>query len=507
MAYRYIGKNSTPPDVTAKVTGKAKYAEDFRADGMVFCRLLTSPMPHARVRNIDASAALKMKGVLGVLTADEVPSFPPPNNPILNNNPRFVGEPILAVAAESETIAQDAIDKIKIDLEPLPFTVDPLDSLYPGGPSARLDGNVANRRLKLQTIKWTAKDFAVAGEGNLPMGKPAEEWSYGDLDAGFKQAKLVIEENFVTAGYSHHCMEPRTAMAYWQNGKCYVHGSTQSQSYIYPGLARYIGIKPKDLVYVAEFCGGGFGSKGAPYPIMSIPAHMSKKIGRPVMMRIDRAEEYAVGFARPGFQGRVKMGFREDGRITAVDLYVVHENGPNSGFWDFRNAGGTTSIMYQPLAMRWRGISVLTNTPARGAQRGPGENQTATAIEPLIDKAARKLGLDRVAIRRVNAPDNNGKYGKKRQPLTSAYLKEALDQGAAKFNWDEKKKLSGKRKGNKVIGIGVGQAWHSAGRNGYDGLVRITPDGKLHIHTGVGNLGTYSYFSTSRVAAEVLNCK
>ncbi|MGH6895895.1 MAG: xanthine dehydrogenase family protein molybdopterin-binding subunit [Geminicoccaceae bacterium] len=503
MAYNLIGKDFVPPDVVAKVTGRAKYAEDFRAEGMLFCKLLTSPMPHARVRNIDASEALAMDGVVDILTADDVPSLPPPENQILTMEPLFVGEPILAVAAVDETTAANAIEKIKVDLEPLPFTLDPLDSLYPGGPNARANGNVANVRLDLQEVKWEAGDFAVP-DGQLPRGQPAEEWSFGDLEAGFADAKLVIEQSFVTAGFSHHSMEPRTAMAYWQNGKCYVYGSTQSQSFVIPGLARYLEIEPENIVYVAEFCGGGFGSKGSAYPIMSIPGHMAKKTGRPVMMRIARHEEYALGSARPGFQGHVKIGFREDGRITAVDLYVVQENGPNSGFWDFRNAGSAVSIVYQPLAMRWRGISVLTNTPPRGAQRGPGENQIAAAVEPLIDKAARELGLDRIEIRRVNAPDMNAKYGAEQGPVTSAYLQDALLQGAERFGWEEKKQLSGRRNGSKVIGVGVGTAYHSAGSSGFDGLVRITPDGKLHIHTGVGNLGTYSHSGTSRVAAEVL---
>jgi len=503
MAYNLIGKDFVPPDVVAKVTGRAKYAEDFRAEGMLFCKLLTSPMPHARVRDIDASEALAMEGVVDILTADDVPSLPPPENQILTMEPLFVGEPILAVAAVDETTAAEAIEKIKVDLEPLPFTLDPLDSLYPGGPNARSNGNVANVRLDLQEVKWEAGDFAVP-EGQLPRGRPAEEWSFGDLDAGFADAKLVIEQSFVTAGFSHHSMEPRTAMAYWQNGKCYLHGSSQSQSFVIPGLARYLDVAPEDIVYIAEFCGGGFGSKGSAYPIMSIPGHMAKKTGRPVMMRIARHEEYALGSARPGFQGHVKLGFREDGRITAVDLYVVQENGPNSGFWDFRNAGSAVSIVYQPLAMRWRGISVLTNTPPRGAQRGPGENQIAAAVEPLIDKAARELGLDRVEIRRINAPDKDARYGAEQGPVTSAYLQDALVQGAERFGWEQKKQLSGQRQGSKVIGVGVGTAYHSAGSSGFDGLVRITPDGVLHIHTGVGNLGTYSHSATSRVAAEVL---
>jgi xanthine dehydrogenase molybdenum-binding subunit len=504
MAYDLIGKNFIPPDIYGKVTGKAKYAEDYRADGMVFCRLLCSPMPHARVKKVDASAALKLKGVLGILTAKDVPAFPPPQNPILTDEPHFVGEPILAVAAETEQLAQDAIELIKIEYEPLPFVVDPLDSLHPGGPNARTDGNVANPRIKYQTIKWTARDFALAGEGKLPMGEPAAQWTYGDLEAGFKDAKVVLDETFVIGSQCHHCMEPRSAMAYWQSGKVYVFGSSQSQSNSVPGLARYCGVEPKDLVFVAEYCGGGFGSKGNAYPEMAIPAHMSRKINRPVMMRIARHEEYAIGRGRAGFQGRIKVGFREDGRIVAMDAYVVAENGANIGFWDFENFGQTLSVVYQPLAMRWRGVPVLTNTPARGPQRGPGENQTALAMEPILDKAARQLGVDRVAIRLINAPDSNAKYGEKQLPMTSAFLKDALEKGAARFKWEEKLRMSGQRRGSKVIGVGVGSAFHTAGQTGFDGLVRITPDGKVHIHTGVGNLGTYSYAGTARVAAEVL---
>ena len=501
-----LGKDFTPPDVHGKVTGKAKYAEDFRAEGMLFCRLLTSPMPHGRVRNIDASAALAMEGVVDVLTADEVPEVPAFRNPILTNEPHYVGEPILAVAAVDETTAQDAIAKIKVDLEPLPFTVDPLESLRPGGPNCRRDGNTIVRGEGLREVKWAPEDFAAVAEGELPMGEPTAEWSYGDLEGGFASAAVVLDETFVTAGTSHHSMEPRTTMAYWQNGKCFVYGSNQSQSFVVPGLAGYIGIEPDSLVFVGEHCGGGFGSKGSAYPTQAIPALLSRKIRRPVMMRISRAEEYAIGSARPGFQGRIKMGFGSDGRLLACDLYIVQENGPNSGGGDWGAAASTVSIVYTPVAMRFRGVSVLTNTPPRGPQRGPGHNQIALAVEPLLDKAARELGIDRVAIRRINAPDQDSRYGGDRQAITSAYLREALDKGAARFDWDAKRARSGERRGSKVIGVGVGQAFHSAGANGFDGLVRLTPDGKLHIHTGVGNLGTYSYASTSRVAAEVLKC-
>ncbi len=502
--YKLIGKDFVPPDLVGKVTGKGKYAEDFRAEGMAFAKLLRSPMPHAKVRQVDARSALAMKGVLGVLTADDVPKVEAPEEPILTNEPVYAGEPILAVAAVDETTAANAIEQIKIDLQPLPFVIDPLESLRPGGPDARSEGNVANPRLNLQTIKWTARDFAVVSQGKLPAGKPAEEWQYGDVEAGFKQSDLVLEETFITQSLSHHSMEPRTGMAYWQNGKLFLHGSCQSAAYAVPGIAKLLGLDPAQLVFIAENCGGGFGSKGTGYPQWGIPALMAKKLGRPVMMRVSRNEEHAFGRARPSFQGYVKIGFRKDGRILALDLYVIQSNGPYRGFWDFRNSGNAVSLVYQPMAMRWRGIPVLTNTPPRSAQRGPGENQTATAIEPIIDKAARKLAVDRVAIRRINAPGHDGKYGAKQGPVTSSYLPEALDKGASRFNWAKKHALSGRRNGSKVTGVGVGTAYHSAGRTGYDGLLVIKPDGKLYIHNGTGNLGTFSYAATSRVAAEVL---
>src|SRR5262245_1353242 len=211
MAYTLLGHDFTPPDLRAKVTGKAKYTEDARADGMLFCRLLTSPMPHARVK-IDATEALKMEGVVAVLTADDVPPAAAPAEPILTNEPLFIGDRILAVAARSEELAQEAIDKIKVEYEPLPYVIDPLASLFPAGPDARSDGNVVTAQ-GVKTVKWTATDFATGGDTKLPMGAAGAEWSFGDVDAGFAAAKYVLDESFVTAALSHHCLEPRTCMA------------------------------------------------------------------------------------------------------------------------------------------------------------------------------------------------------------------------------------------------------------------------------------------------------
>ena len=521
--YKLIGHNYTTPDLVAKVTGKAKYAEDYRAEGMLFCKLLLSPMPHARVRGIDASRALAMPGVKAILTADEMPKAPPPAPPpgapaptpppteyALTNEPVYQGEPILALAAVDETTAADAIEQITLDLEPLPFVVDPLDSLRPDGPNARLEGNVYAAR-ELKTLKWADQDFAAAADGQLPMGEAPDTWSVGDLDAGFAAADLVLDESFLTQSTGHQPLETRSAMAYWQNGKLYLHGSTQSTVRTVASVAGWVGIDPSDVVVISEYTGGGFGSKIPGAHSMAIPALLSKKTGMPVMMRITREEEHYIGRARAGLQGRVRIGFRKDGRITALDLFIVQDNGPYAPQGDHRSCGEMTSLMCQPMAMRFRGVSVLTNTPPRTSQRSPGGMQANAIIEPVLSKAARRLGIDQVAIRRVNAPAGKAPFGApdpktgKQRYVTSAFVREALDRGAELFGWEARKAYAGKRRGTKVRGIGVGVGPYMAGSIGFDGLMVIRPDGRLQVQSGIGNLGTHSVIDVTRVAAEVLD--
>ncbi len=518
---KLIGQNYTPLDLVAKVTGRAKYAEDYRADGMLFTKLLLSPMPHARVTGIDARAALAMPGVKAILTADDLPDLRGAER-ALTNEPLYQGEPILAVAAVDELTAAEAVERITVHLEPLPFVVDPVESLRPTGANGRTEGNVwfpappaapgsggPPPRPKLQTLKWTEQDFAVAPEGGLPMGKAPDEWAYGDLETGFKNAAVIVDETFVVQSTGHQPMESRSAMAYWQNGRLYLHGSTQSVARTIDPLANWLGIDASSIVLISEYCGGGFGSKGGGAVSMVIPALLSKKAGAPVMMRISREEEHYIGRARTGMVGRARAGFAKDGRITALDLFIVEDNGPYGPMGDYRSAANAASLIWQPLAMRWRGVAVITNTPPRSQQRSPGAMQANAIMEPVVTKAAKKLGLDQVAIRHVNSPEGKAPYGAprpngQRPHVTSAFVKQALDRGAELFKWDERKARTGKRQGSKVRGIGVAVGPHGAGSIGYDGLMTIQPDGKLYVQSGVGNLGTHSCIDLARVAADVL---
>ena len=228
------------------------------------------------------------------------------------------------------------------------------------------------------------------------------------------------------------------------------------------------------------------------------------------MMRISREEESYIGRARTNMSGRARVGFAKDGRITALDLFIVQDSGAYGPMGDHRSAGNAASLIYQPGAMRWRAINVLTNTPPRTQQRSPGPMQANGIMEPIVTKAAKQLGLDQVAIRRINAPEGQGRLRPARPERCASARRPARSStkrstsGAQVFNWEERKARSGQRQGSKVRGIGVTVGPHGAGSIGWDAIMTLRPDGKLYVQSGVGNLGTHSVFDLARVAADVL---
>ena len=542
-----LGHNYTTPDLIAKVTGQAKYAEDYRADGMLFAKLLLSPMPHARVKKLDTTKALAMPGVRAILLPDELPKpeesvtdigivvkASPFDERGLTFEPCYRGEPILAVAAVDEWTAAEAIERIEIEFEPLPFAVDPLETLRPGSPNARTTGNVwmavpalsgpppaaqtppgpmTGKVMAIAELKWKESDFEAMRDGRLPMGEtndPRLQWSYGDVESGFAQAALVLDETFVTPNVPNQPLESRSAMAYWQNGKLVIFCSTQSTAQTVRAVASWVGVDPSDVTLISEYTGGAFGSKVAGSLTMAIPALLAKKANAPVQMRITREEEHYLGRARVGLHGRMKVGFAKDGRITAVDMFVLGDNGPYKQEFDVLTSGNIMSLLYQPPAMRFRGMSVVTNTLPRGSQSQPGGMQAVALMEPILAKAARKLGIDELAIHVINAPEGKAPVGPpnargQRQHATSAFLKEALQRGAEKFGWAERRARSGIRSGSKVRGVGVAMSAFSGGTVGFDGLLMIKPDGRVNFHSGIGNLGTHSVIDVHRVGAEILD--
>ena len=316
--YKLIGKNYTTPDLVAKVTGQAKYAEDYRADGMLFCKLLLSPMPHARVRSIDASAALAMPGVKAILTVDDLPApadshdrqrHSDPGQPAGRARPhQRAGVPgradsrrgrgrrthrrrshrensaSISSGCRSSSIRWSACGPAGRTRESKATSgcVPPPRA----GPARAVPPEVAEAQVDRSGLRRGQRRPTADGQG------APTEWQYGDVEAGFKNAALVLDETFVTPNTSHQRLETRTAMAYWQNGKVYVHTGTQSTAQTAPGdraLAEHR--RPSKVVVISEYTGGGFGSKITGAISLIIPALLSKKANAPVMMRISREEE------------------------------------------------------------------------------------------------------------------------------------------------------------------------------------------------------------------------
>lgn len=513
-----VGEDFTPRDSRAKVRGTAKYADDFLPDQLLHAKTVKSPYAHARVRNIDTSAAERMNGVEAVITfEDNTGSLgtseggSSAGEPPMTGEPRVFGYPVAAVAAEDEYTAAAAVEAVEVDYEVLDHVIDPVESLKPGGPNAAVQGNTlqeGEEGMQIAEVKWDDADFS----GDFPenAGPWNIQWSWGDVEEGFSNADVVVEQTMEAHPIPTNPMEPRSNVAHWQsNDEVTVWGSSQSIGVTHFGLADGLGIDPQNLTFISNYCGGGFGSKGSSYPAMAVPALLSKRVNRPVKMRGSRKEEFHWGNGRASALYNFRIGATNDGRVTALDVQGVGDGGAyaTGGLSVLESGFEAISSELQPETMRVRGVAVLTNTPKRWPMRGPGENQIATAIAPVLDRLADELDMDRLDLRLRNAPDadNPGVVGANQTEMTSAYLTEAYEQTAEEFDYESMRERSGQRDGSKVYGVGIGLGDHSSGYVGLDGLVRIRTDGVVEVRTGVGNLGTYSTHASPRVVSETLD--
>lgn len=525
--FQYVGQDFEVPDGRAKVTGEAKYADDYLFDNALQAKTVKSPYAHARVRSIDTSAAEQLSSVKAIITHEDVPDSPI-GQPILDGEPKTFGYPVAAVAADDEYAAAAAVEAIDVEWEVLDHVVDPVEALKPGAPNPRSNGNVPTGEAAgesaegqgggtaaIDTVKWTDADFS----GRYPEnpGEYTLKWSWGDVSQGFDRADHIVEDVVTAQPIPTNPMEPRSTGAHWQsNGKVKAWVSSQSMSLTHTGLAGMLGVSPQNLTLINNFTGGGFGSKGTSYPQMGVPAYLSKQINRPVKIRGTRKEEFHWGNGRSTLVSKIRIGVDDDGRITALDIESIADSGAysNSAMSTLSSAYNCILQCYQPETARLRGIGVFTNTPKRWPMRGPGQNQAGLVISQVADMAAEAAGVDPLDLKITNAaqqetdefdPETAPKTGNERAPLTSAHLGTAYEQAAEAVNYDELRQRSGTREGSKVYGVGTASASHHSGYIGFDGLIAIHTDGTVEVRQGAGNLGTESFAAVARMAAETLD--
>ena len=400
--YKVIGTRPVRHDGVDKVTGRAIYGADVRLPDLLYGKVLRSPHAHARILSIDTSKALALPGVRAVATADDLVATVDKlsnigetqvnireiaQNSLASGKVLYKGHSVAAVAATSPHIAEEALDLIEVEYEPLAPVTDVRAAM---GDDAPL---VDEHRTTKSMGEDTGKKSNVASHIQFQMG---------DIDEGFAASDLIVEREFTTAMVHQGYIEPHNTTVFWKNdGSITVWVSTQGPFQIRAQLAEVLQVPISKIKVIPCEIGGGFGGK---FPIYMEPAAavMSHKTGHPVKMVMSRAEVFEASGPAPGTYTRVKMGARGDGTIVAAQIYTAYEAGAFPG----SSVGAGAQCILAPYFIDHvliDGYDVVSNKPKSTAYRAPGAPQAAFAAESVIDEIAVKLGHDPLQLRLKNA--------------------------------------------------------------------------------------------------------
>jgi CO/xanthine dehydrogenase Mo-binding subunit len=401
--YSVLGQRPVRHDGADKVTGKAIYTADLALPGLVHGKIVRSPHAHARIKRIDASEALKLPGVLAVVTHDDFPNLVAKfavmgeagavnlthlaANCLAKDKVLYKGHAVAAVAATNVYIAEEAARLIRVEYEVLPSVTSILDAMKQGAPILHED--LRTDEMGKKGDEPTNVQVKIVFE----KGKPAE---------GVKEADLVVEREFRTASVHQGYIEPHAAVAMWnEDGRLKIWAATQGAFNARQQVAELLQIPVSQVVVVPCEIGGGFGGKIAVY-LEPVAALLSRKCGRPVKMTMQRAEVFEGTGPTPGSVIRLKVGAKKDGTLVAGEAWMAYECG---GFPGGVIGPGAMCLFscYDFAHARVEAYDVLTNKPHTQAYRAPGSTQAAFAIEQVIDELAEKLDIDPIEFRLKNA--------------------------------------------------------------------------------------------------------
>jgi xanthine dehydrogenase YagR molybdenum-binding subunit len=473
-----VGKPLPRVEGDLKVTGRAEYAYDVRLSGQLYAKVLRSPHPHARITRVDTAKAAALNGVRAVLTRGIGPDVSWFEDTVLFSDVvRYVGEEVAAVAADSEEIAEDALRLIEVEYEPLPFVLDPGAALKPGAPKIHEGGNVD--------------------------GEPIE-YARGDVAAGFADAEVVVEHDYITQAALHNCLEPHGCTATWEGDQLTLWDSTQSIFDVRQEVAARLKLPEHHVRVIKQFMGGGFGSKQIAWKHTAIAALLSKQAGRPVQLMLDReAENLASGNRNPTRQ-RVKIGAKRDGTLVAIEADILQTIGAYKVGGEAADVDGTYQTLYRCPNVKTTQTPVYINAGPAVAFRAPGYVEGAFALELAMDELACKLEIDPLDLRLKN-------YSEVDQTADRPYTApnglracyEAVEHG---FNWRGARQRGPQATGSKRRGIGLAaHDWIGGGGHppGY-AWVKWNADGSVDIVAGTQDIGTGSRTGLAQIAAEVL---
>ena len=413
----FIGKNVRRIDTPSKVSGRLKYAGDMTMPGMLHVQVLRSPYAHARIVSIDTSAAEAMEGVAGVITSVDVPGedgfgvFVNDQPIMARGKVRYVGEAVAAVAAEDPLIAKRALSSIEVVYESLPAVFDPDEALRAGAP--------------------VLHDYAP---DNVTKHIPIR---VGDLDKGFAESDLVIEETYSTQQIEHAYLEPEAGLAYVDHdGVVTIVSPDQNITHHRHMLARIIAKPISKVRFIMSPVGGGFGGK-EDMIYQGMLALLAMKTQRPVRLVFTREESIISTAKRHPSRTVLRMGLMRDGRIRALQMLMICDGGAYGLSTEgvMRKAAILAAGPYVIPNVRVDTFGIYTNNTPSGAFRSFGALQTAFATESHLDICAERLGLDPFHIRRINAM-RDGAVTHTKAKLGSVSLTRALDALEKASGWD-----------------------------------------------------------------------
>ena len=475
-----VGHPTSRIDAEKRVTGAATYTGDLRLAGMLYARVLRSPHPHARIRHIGLARAQALPGVKAILTRENCDviwaSGDMRNKRYLFNNPvRFAGDAVAAVAAIDRHTAEQATRLIEVDFETLPFVLDPEDALQPGAPEIQPGGNLSP----------TARG-----------AREPETYRRGDIGQGLGAADRVFEDHYTSPHINNAQLEPRVAIAQWEADRLTVFTPTQGISNCHTEIARDLELPPEKVRVICQFMGGGFGNKNQDHDFELMAALLAKSAGAPVKLEFTRKEDFLSVHGRWPTKQYYKVGVRNDGTLTAIQLRGYSGMGPYR-----KGTGGIAGIdIYQCPNVERMVYPTYTNKAVAANLRGPDYPQGVFGIESLMDDIAYALKMDPVEFRLKNMT----RKFQDQLPYTSNGLEDCIRRGAEAFEW--KKRWHAPNEGSGPLKRGAGMAMGSfasaLGRS--SAVIELDSSGIYHLHVGVTDIGTAAKTTMALIAAEEL---
>lgn len=491
-----IGKSFQRIDGRDKVTGAAKFAPDLKFDRMLHAGLLRSPHAHARVARIDAGEALKLPGVKAMATLFEVPKViqywfflrtekKKKEIFLYDDRVRFIGDPVLAMAAVDEKTLEHALSLVRIDYEPLKAIHDPGQALTETGVSIHKKGNIA---------------FQVQKE-------------FGSVEQGFKASDIIIETIYHTSKQKHAGLEPiGTCVASFESGgKLTVHSSTQLPHWSRHYLAEVMGLPLNRVRVIKPYTGGAFGGRcGLIHGLEAMCSVLSKKTLRPVRMSFSRDEDFCATESRHPMIIRMKTGVSRDGLLLANEADILSDTGAYGTHYIgvLADCLSTGAGLYSIPNYKFSARAVYTNTSMGGALRGYGNPQMNFAQESQMDILAARLGMDPLAFRLKNYRPAGEMDPVLNERIMSNGLAECLEKGAAASGWKEKRNPS-PHQGPIKKGIGLSIMLHGTGAaralpDPGSASLMINSDGTVNLLTAAADEGQGSRTVLAQVASEIL---